>query len=243
VRAVQPLADLPPQGERRPVAGVVLDQRVGHVHPEPGHPALQPEADDLPQRGPVGQRPGGVDRLSPGLGRVEPRVAEVQRRLGVVEVLPVVARPRTRGGHELLGRHVGPDVAVVGRIGGAGPEPRVVGRGVPGHQVQQHPDATLAGRLDEPEQVVVAAVAGRDPQVVGHVVAGVAERGGEARVEPDRVHAEPGQVVEPGQRAGEVADAVAVGVGERLRVDLVEHGLGQPVGRRRGSGHPAHHDE
>jgi hypothetical protein len=69
-----------------------------------------------------------------------------------------------------------------------------------------------------------------DPQVVGDVVARVLERRGEARVEPDRVHAQPGQVVEVRERTGQVAAPVPVRVGERLRVDLVEHDLGQPLG-------------
>jgi hypothetical protein len=36
-------------------------------------------------------------------------------------------------------------------------------------------------------------------------------------------------VVEVVDHAAEVADAVAVGVGERLGVDLVQHRVGQPV--------------
>ena len=85
------------------------------------------------------------------------------------------------------------------------------------------------GLLHQLDHVVVGAVARRDAQVVGHVVARVDERRREARVEPDRVDAQRAQVVEVVDHAAEVADAVAVGVGERLGVDLVQHGIGQPV--------------
>ncbi len=116
-------------------------------------------------------------------------------------------------------------------------EPPVRDRGVPGHQVEQHPDTPLAGGLDERDQVVVGSVPGRDGQEVGDVVAGVAEGRSEARVEPDRVDAEPDEVVEVGQRPRQITDTVAVGIGETLRVDLVEDGIAQPGGGIR-SAHP-----
>jgi hypothetical protein len=64
-----------------------------------------------------------------------------------------------------------------------------------------------------------------EPQVVRHVVARVAERRGEARVDPDRVHAQPGQVVQVVDDPRQVANPVAVAVGKALRVDLVDDGL------------------
>src|SRR5439155_20469315 len=48
---------------------------------------------------------------------------------------------------------------------------------------------------------------------------------------PETVDAELGQVVEPLGQSGEVADAVAVAVHERLDVDLVEDGVLVPVAR------------
>ena len=67
-----------------------------------------------------------------------------------------------------------------------------------------------------------------DVAVVADVVAGVALRRGVERREPERVDPEPGQVLEPGRDAGEVADAVAVGVGPRARIDLVDDGITPP---------------
>ena len=71
-----------------------------------------------------------------------------------------------------------------------------------------------------------------DLAVVGHVVAGVGHRRGVPRVEPDRVDAQVGQVAEVRADAGQVADAVAVAVGETARVDLVDGGGPPPSGRR-----------
>ena len=103
-------------------------------------------------------------------------------------------------------------------------------RGVPGHQVEQDADATTSGGLDEGDHVVVRPVPRRDGQEVGDVVARIPERRGEARVEPHRVHTQPGQVVQVSERTGEIADPVTVGVRERLRVDLVEDRVAQPGG-------------
>jgi hypothetical protein len=106
----------------------------------------------------------------------------------------------------------------------------VLDRGVPGDEVEQHPDAALPGLRHQLDHVLVGAVAGGDAQVVGHVVTGVDERGGEAGVEPDGVDTERGDVVEPPDDPAQVTDAVAVGVGEGLGVDLVQDGVAQPVG-------------
>ena len=66
------------------------------------------------------------------------------------------------------------------------------------------------------------AVVGMDAAVVGDVVAVVAPRRGIERQQPDRVDAELGDVVELRHQAGEVADAVVVGIEERLDVQLID---------------------
>ena len=67
-----------------------------------------------------------------------------------------------------------------------------------------------------------------DGAVVGDVVAAVGERRGVPRVVPDGVDAEVAEVAEAGAHAGEVADAVAVGVGEAAHVELVDDGVAPP---------------
>src|SRR5262245_11710716 len=70
--------------------------------------------------------------------------------------------------------------------------------------------------------------------VVADVVAEVVvQRGGDRR-QPDRVDAEPGQVVEPARDPVRVADAVPIRVLERAGIDLVEDGV--PLRRRAGAG-------
>ena len=100
---------------------------------------------------------------------------------------------------------------------------------VVGHDVHQHPQAVGGGVGDEPVEVLEVAVGRVDGEVVGDVVPVVALGRRVDRVEPDRVGAEGGDVVEAAAHALEVADAVAVGVGERPDVDLVHDGVLPPV--------------
>ena len=86
------------------------------------------------------------------------------------------------------------------------------------------------GRGDQVVEVVQGAQLGRDVAVVVHVVAAVGQRRGVERAEPDGVHAQVGQVADPRGDAGQVADAVAVAVGEAARIDLVDRRLPPPVG-------------
>ena len=79
-------------------------------------------------------------------------------------------------------------------------------------------------RLGQPIEVLEGAELGRHAGVVGDVVAEVMQRRGIDGREPDGIHArEAGrQVVQPGQDPGQVADPVAVAVGEAARIDLVD---------------------
>ena len=246
VCVVEPCADLPPDlGRGLPPVdeALVLDEGEGHVDAEAGDAPAQPEVDDVAQRTTVPAGARGVDPVAPGLLGVGADPAEVQRRLLVVEVLQVPARsgPRRRhpgrGAGDVavppgLGLVLAPDVPVsllARTVGGElGLEPRVLDRGVTDDEVEDDPDPPFPGPLDELDQVLVRAVARGDPQVVRDVVARVDERRLEARVEPDRVDPEGGDVVEPVDDATEVPDAVTVAVGERLGIDLVDDGIGQP---------------
>ncbi len=75
---------------------------------------------------------------------------------------------------------------------------------------------------DEPREVVERAVARVDVQVVGDVVAVVAQRRGKEGQQPEAGDAEALQVVELLREALKVADAVVVAVEERLDVRLVD---------------------
>jgi hypothetical protein len=111
--------------------------------------------------------------------------------------------------------------------------------GVVGHPVEQHPD--VAGVRLGQQRVEGGEVAEQrvDVAVVGDVVAEVGHRRAVDGRQPDRVRTEPLQVLQARAQAVEVADAVARGVGERARVDLVDdrvlppHAAAKATGRRR----------
>ena len=157
----------------------------------------------------------------------------------------VHAGPPPKAAGQLLGgrlrRAVVPAVPVaLGRVArrAALDEPRVLVGGVVGHPVQQHADVArvrigeqrVEGREVAEERVDVA--------VVGHVVAEVGHRRAVDRRQPERVDAEPLQVVQARAQPLEVADAVARRVGERARIDLVDdrllppHAAAKATGRR-----------
>ena len=133
---------------------------------------------------------------------------------------------------------VAEDVALTGVAAGAGGErrlkPGVRGAGVVGDQVHRHLDVARVGRLDEPVERRHPAEQRVDVTRVGHVVAVVGHRRHHHRVEPDGVDAERLEVIRAGRDAVEVADAVAVLIGERARIHLIEHRMLPPrpvVGR------------
>ena len=96
--------------------------------------------------------------------------------------------------------------------------------GVVGNPVDQHPQPPLVGVGQQEVEVVQGAEDGVDVAVVGHVVAEVGHGRGEEGRDPDGVHPEPLQVVQMPAYPFEVTDAIAVGVSERTRVDLVDDG-------------------
>jgi hypothetical protein len=212
----------------------VLGHRVGDVDPEPVDATVEPEpqdrvelVDDL-RVVPVEVRLGDVEQVQVPLAVLDPlpggpaeRSRPVRRwdvaggPLAVAEPEPVALRRTLARGKRRL-------------------EPRVLPGAVVRHQVDQHPQAELVRLLDQVVGVVEGAELRVDVAVVGHVVPAVEQRGGVPRADPDRVHAQVGEVRQPGADAVHVADAVAVGVGERARVDLVDDGAAPPVVGRSG---------
>ena len=75
---------------------------------------------------------------------------------------------------------------------------------------------------DERVEIAERAEQGIDAAIVGDVVAEVGHRRGIDRRNPDRVDAEALQITEPAPDAAEIADAIAVRVLERARIDLVD---------------------
>ena len=67
-----------------------------------------------------------------------------------------------------------------------------------------------------------------DILIIGNIVAIVILRGPVDRGQPQHVHAEVGQIIETAGDALQVADAVAVGILEGTRIDLVDDRVGPP---------------
>jgi hypothetical protein len=81
---------------------------------------------------------------------------------------------------------------------------------VAGNDVHQHAQAALARLGQEAVEVLERPKDGIDALVVGDVVAEVGQRRGIDRRQPQRVDAEPAQMVEPRSDAAKVPDPVAV---------------------------------
>jgi len=101
-------------------------------------------------------------------------------------------------------------------------------RDVIGHDVDQDPEPGGVCHRDQLVVVLDGAELGVHVHVVGDVVAPVGAGGGIVRRQPQGVDAEAGKVWNAGGDAGQIADTVAVAVGERRDVDLVGDGVAPP---------------
>ena len=218
-------------GQRR-----VLGEHVDHVHAEPVDAAVEP---------PAHHRVDGLAHLrvlpvEVGLLAREQvevvlagRGVELPHRAGE-ERAPVgrLRAGRSRG-HAVAGRPPPVPVAlgVLARRARGGEPGVLVGR-VVDDQVQDQPHPALVDGGEQPVEVRERAERRVDVLVVGDVVAGVVLRRRVDRREPDDVDAQRRQVIEPRLDPAQVADPVAVGVGEAARVDLVDDG-GLPPGHPR----------
>ncbi|MGX1251459.1 hypothetical protein RKD48_003970 [Streptomyces ambofaciens] len=210
--------------------GQVLDQRVRDVDAEAVDAPVAPE----PQRGAEVGADLLVVPVQVGLLGGE----EVQVPLSVGHPLPGAAAEDGLpvGGREFAVRAaaLAEDVPVAGgrpRTGGQGlPEPGVAVRGVVGDEVDDHLQAQPVGLGGHRVEVVQCAQARVDVAVVVDVVAAVGEFGRVEGAEPEGVDAEGGEVTQALGDAAQVAEPVAVGVGEAAGVDLVDDGLPPPVG-------------
>ena len=216
-------------------AGVVLDQAERHIHPEPVAAHGQPE----PHHVLDGLHRSAAVRVAGGFlpALVDLAVAIVQRGLALEEVQDIGAVARRFPAderHTVAAREavVGPDIPpgiLVFPGPAAGPEPGVLLAGMAGHQVQQHVHVAGMGRAEQRGQVLVGAVARRHLFVVPHIIACVLERRVEAGVDPQGVAAQIPDIIQPGRDAGQIPDAVAVGIAETLRIDFVKYRVFQPL--------------
>ena len=102
-------------------------------------------------------------------------------------------------------------------------------RAVVHHEIRDDPQPARVGGVEESLKVLDVPVGRMDAEEVGDVVPVVLQRRGIHREDPQAVDAEILDVVEMRRQPREVADAVAVGVEERLHVDFVEDRVLVPV--------------
>ena len=197
-----------------------LEHERDGVDAEAAEALLEPEADHL--RDLVADL--GVGHVEVGLVGVEAVQVELAGRLvprpvgvllvGEDDVAGLLRRLLVRPHVEVAVRRV--------LVGARGLEPRVLVGGVVHHQVGDHPDAAVARRAHELDEVAVGAEPRVDAVEVGDVVAVVLARRGVERHQPQARDAEAAEIVDPLGQAGQVADAVGVGVEERLDVEAVD---------------------
>ena len=213
----------------------VLGHRDRHVDAEAVDAAVEPEPQDRVELrpdalvAPVPVRLRHVEQVQVplpgrpvGVGDARPGVAAEHR--GPVVGRLVAVRPLAVAEDEqvALGR--------AGFGGEGGLEPRMLPGAVVRHEVDEHAQAELVGARDELVGLGERAEVGGDVAVVGDVVAAVQQRRRVPRADPDGVHAEGREVRQPVDHPADVARPVAVRVGERARVDLVDHRAAPPVG-------------
>jgi hypothetical protein len=212
----------------------VLDQQRRRVDADPGDAPVEPEAQDvLVLAADVGVVPVQVGLL--GGEEVEVPVAGV-----AVGVLGAGPRRSAEVRDPAVGRLVaagtpagpepepGPLVAARCRRQRR-PEPGVLVGHVVGDDVDDRPETDGAGLGDDLLGLGERAEGGIYGPVVGDVVAAVGPGRRVPGREPEGVDAEVAQVVQAAAHAGEVADAVAVPVGERPHVDLVDGRTAPPA--------------
>jgi len=76
--------------------------------------------------------------------------------------------------------------------------------------------------VQEPIEIGERAEQRIDVAIVGDVIAEVGHGRGIDRRDPDRIDAEPAEIIETPPDAFEVADAVAIAVLKRARIDLID---------------------
>jgi hypothetical protein len=126
---------------------------------------------------------------------------------------------------------VAPDIPVPFRVVAGGPrlrEPRVLVARVVHDEVHHEFEAAVVHLGQEQVELGEGSEERIDVPVIADVVTVVGLRRAVDGGEPHDVHSELLQVVEPASDAAEVADAIAVRIGEASRVDLVDHRVRPP---------------
>ena len=208
----------------------VVETEVDRVQAQAVHAPVQPEA-DVVQRG---RAHGRMVEIEVGL-----RGQEVVQEILTPARLPLPCdtaedgEPIVRGTAVRFG--VGPDIPVGLRVDAALPaflEPCMIDRSVAEHLVDHHFQVQpvccrqqLVEISQRPEQWI-------DIAVIGDVITEIRHRRLEEGRYPDGVDTQAHDVIEPGQDARQIADAIAIGIKEAAQVDLIDHRAAPPTSCR-----------
>ncbi len=205
----------------------VLDEMPHHVDAKTVDTAPQPEPHH------VRDRPAHL-RVAP----VQVRLL-AQERMVIILATLVIELPGTAaelgdpvGRRPAVRTAITPDVPIAFRIirrTAALNEPGMLVRGVIGNQVEN--ELQVVGVRGRHQRIEIRERAEQriDPDIVGNVVAEIHHRRGKDRRQPQRLNAELAQIRQPLDDTTEVADAVAIGILKRTRIDLIED-AGLPPG-------------
>ena len=134
--------------------------------------------------------------------------------------------------HAAVRLWIAPDVPVALRIVARRPafdEPGMLVGGMVRHQIEDNLETGVMRRAHQRVEIRHGAEQRIDAGIVGNVVAEIGHRRWKDRRQPDRVDAERDEIGQPLDDALEVADAVAVGILKRARIDLIEDAVPPPI--------------
>ena len=162
---------------------------------------------------------------------------EVMEIILLAPRIPGPARPAKDGLPIVGGRpirlRIGPDIPVRFRIGPVLPallEPVMFMRCVGIDLVDNDLEAKLMGARDQPVEILQRPEHRVDIAIVSDIIAIIIHGRGKERREPDRIHAERRDMVEPLYDARQVADAIAIRIEEAARIDLIDRRAFPPRG-------------
>src|SRR5262249_51262765 len=104
------------------------------------------------------------------------------------------------------------------------PEPGMLAGAMVRHEIEDDAYAALVQRARQRVEIAKRPEARIDIDIVGDVIAEVGHRRGGDRRQPDRIDAEPAQIIDALEDSAEIADAIAVAVLEGARIDLINDG-------------------
>src|ERR1700687_59542 len=101
-------------------------------------------------------------------------------------------------------------------------------RGVIGHQIHDHPDMAFFSFAYQPVEIRHFPVKGIDGGVIGNVVTEIDEWRRIHGADPDGIDAQVANIIQPRSYPVDITDAIAVGVLEAARINLIDHRVFPP---------------